>query len=187
MNARRVALVLAIAAAAVIGLLRLAGTDDAPAPSAAMTSAPLPTGGTATAVETPSADAAISSPARVTPPVAATISPDDIDDDSTHDLDTAAAAAATSRFARSWTRHTGADATSWAPRLAALSTPVLAGKLRHADPAGVPADKVTRTPQITAIPGGADARITTDAGTLHLTLLYQGRWLVHTLDWIPAR
>ncbi|GAB1646807.1 hypothetical protein [Krasilnikovia sp. MM14-A1259] len=185
MNPRRVALVLAVAAAAVIAVLRLAGPDDVPAPPAAVTSASPPAGGTATAVQTPAAAAATSPAARATPP--ATTSPDDIDDDSTHDLDTAAAAAAATRFARSWTRHTGTDATSWAPRLAALSTPVLAGKLRHADPAGVPATTVTGTPQITALPGGADARITTDAGTLHLTLLYQGRWLVHALDWIPAR
>lgn len=192
MNPRRVALVLAAAAAAVILLLRLFGADDSTAPTSAATSAAAPPAGSTAAA----AQAGLAA-TTATSPAADPAVPDDIDDDSLNDpdpasggtarVDTAGAADAAARFARDWTRHTGTDATSWAPRLAALSTPTLAGKLRGIDPAVVPADKVTAAPQVTATPGGADASITTDTGTLRLTLVHQGRWQVDTLDWSPAR
>jgi hypothetical protein len=187
-NPRRVLALLIAVAAAVILIIRIAGPEPAAAPATAVTSTPPPGPGDPAAAGAPATPPASPDGQAADPGPA----PDDIDDDSLHEPDATPAAipgdpaAAAARFARAWTRHTGPDAAGWADRLAALSTPTLAGKLRGIDPQVVPADTVTGKPQITATVGGADASIATDAGTLQLTLVHQGRWKVDTLGWTPS-
>lgn len=186
-NPRRVLALLIAVAAAVIIVIRIAGPEPAASPAVAVSSTP-PGPGDPAAAGAP-ATLPASPDDQATRPAPA---PDDIDDDSLHEPDATPTAipgdpaAAAARFARAWTRHTGPDAASWADRLADLSTPTLAGKLRGIDPQVVPADTVTGKPQINATVGGADASIATDAGTLQLTLVHQGRWQVDTLGWTPS-
>lgn len=178
MNPRRLLAVLAIAAAAVLLVVRLAGSG-AGDPSAAAASSPA---ATLTTVEPtladPTAGAAtptLSSPAVSRGPSSAAPA----------SFDTAGATAAAAGFAKAWVRPT--DPSGWTARLTALSTPELAGKLQAANPATVPASTIIGAPQITATPAGADASITTDTGTLRLALVRHGHWQVDTVDWTPAR
>lgn len=179
MNRRLLALLAAIAATLLL-LMRIPGHDTPPATTASGTAPPAAT----------TAAAGTSGAGRPVP--ARTGRAPELGDDSLRDLgapppalpgDPGAAAAA---FAAAWTRHTGADAVTWTDRLTALATPALARKLPGIDPHTVPADTVTGPPQLTPTPGGADATIATNAGTLQLTLRHldpPGQWRIDTLGW----
>jgi hypothetical protein len=88
-------------------------------------------------------------------------------------------------FAAAWLRHTGVSAAQWREGLLPHSTAALTGQLAEADPAGVPADRITGAPRL--IPRGAEfveVTIPLDAGRLLLRLISpEGRWLVDGVDW----
>ncbi|MEV0152605.1 hypothetical protein AB0H57_02535 [Micromonospora sp. NPDC050686] len=88
------------------------------------------------------------------------------------------------RFATAWLGG-GRDADEWQAAMRPLSTPALTEKLRGADPAGVPAERVTGAP--TLLPRTettVEVTVPLDLGRLRLTLVGpDGRWLVDEVDW----
>lgn len=88
-------------------------------------------------------------------------------------------------FAQAWLHHAGVTPDRWLADLSPHATPALVAKLKGADPAGVPADRVTGAVQInTRDPSLVEASIPVDSGTLRLRLLVdKGRWRVDGVDW----
>lgn len=88
-------------------------------------------------------------------------------------------------FLTEWLRHTGVTADQWYARLAPYLTDRLASELRGADPAGVPAARITGA--VTLIDHGAafvEASVPVDSGTVTLRLLATGgEWSVDGIDW----
>jgi hypothetical protein len=91
------------------------------------------------------------------------------------------------KFADAWLNH-DVPATQWHAALAKYATTELSGELNGADPAGVPADRISG--EFTQIDIGADYvqfAVPTDTGTLTLSLQSDhGRWLVSGIDWTAA-
>ncbi|MBM7491346.1 hypothetical protein JOD64_002568 [Micromonospora luteifusca] len=89
------------------------------------------------------------------------------------------------QFAAAWLGRPGITAKEWQAGLRPLSTPALTEKLIGADPAGVPAKKLTgpltmreRTEAF------VELEIPLDAGRLRLELVASSEgWLVDVLDW----
>lgn len=94
-------------------------------------------------------------------------------------------APAASAFLRAWLAHTGVTAARWYAGIEPLSTPALAAKLRHTDPAGVPASRLTGPLGIVARSADTvEVTARVDSGSVRLRLvLVQGRWLVDGVDW----
>lgn len=88
-------------------------------------------------------------------------------------------------FLTEWLRHTGVTAQQWYAHLAPYVTGRLAGELQGADPAGVPASRITGA--VTLIDHGSDlveASVPVDSGTVTLRLLAtDGEWRVDGIDW----
>lgn len=194
MNWRRLAVVLAVLAALTVLVVRsLSGehpqaASTEPAASGTATTGPPP----GPAVQGRAAASSDTTGPSSTP-AATEAEGGDHDDDSVQEQEPIPTTvpgnpgAVAAAFATAWTRHTGPDAATWADRLAALSTEDLAATLRQVDPAVVPARTVTGTPLVASTTTWCDAAVPTDAGTLHLRLLYTDRWRVAVLDWTPAR
>ncbi|MFI9642851.1 hypothetical protein ACIG87_22790 [Micromonospora sp. NPDC051925] len=89
------------------------------------------------------------------------------------------------RFTTAWLGGPATTAEQWQASLRPLSTPALTEKLTGADPAGVPAEKVTGTPMLrprTAV--FAEVLVPLENGRLRLELVApDGRWLVDAVDW----
>jgi hypothetical protein len=88
------------------------------------------------------------------------------------------------KFADAWLHH-DVPAAQWHAALAKYATAALADELNGADPAGVPADRLTGAPaQIDIGTDFVQYAIPTDTGTLTLSLQADhGRWLVSGIDW----
>ncbi len=88
-------------------------------------------------------------------------------------------------FATAWVNHRGVAADRWLAGLRPYATAALAAKLAGADPATVPADRVTGPAKL--IPRAesfVDAAVPVDSGTLRLRLVATGgRWFVDGVDW----
>ena len=91
-------------------------------------------------------------------------------------------------FTRNWLNHTGVDSAAWLARMRPQMTPALADKLAGADPAGVPASRMTGTVTMTNHdPTFVEATVPVDSGTVQLRLLLtDGVWLVDGVDWSRA-
>ncbi|WP_432901198.1 hypothetical protein ACQP1S_29815 [Micromonospora matsumotoense] len=89
------------------------------------------------------------------------------------------------RFTTAWLGGGTATAEQWQASLRPLSTPELTEKLSGAEPAGVPAEKVTGTATLrprTAV--FAEVLVPLESGQLRLELVApDGRWLVDAVDW----
>lgn len=96
-----------------------------------------------------------------------------------------APAQAAGRFTAAWLTGPDSDGEQWQARLRPLSTPALTEKLAGADPASVPARRVTG--QVTLRPrteSFVEALVPLDNGRLRLELVApDGRWLVDAVDW----
>jgi hypothetical protein len=88
-------------------------------------------------------------------------------------------------FAAAWIDHRGVDAAGWLTRLRPYATPALADKLSGADPAGVPAERITGSARLAARGESyVEVAVPVDSGLLHLHLVgTDGRWSVDTVDW----
>ncbi|MEV0721274.1 hypothetical protein AB0I37_00665 [Micromonospora purpureochromogenes] len=89
------------------------------------------------------------------------------------------------RFAKTWLGGPAVTAEKWHSDLRPLSTAGLTEKLTGADPAGVPAEKVTGElilrPRTEAF---AEVLVPLETGRLRLELVApDGRWLVDAVDW----
>lgn len=88
-------------------------------------------------------------------------------------------------FITAWLHHRGVDGAAWLTGLRPHATPALLEKLTGADPAGVPADRMTGAVQ--TIPRGesfVEATVPVDSGTVRLRLVaVNGHWLVDGVDW----
>ncbi|WP_088959935.1 hypothetical protein [Micromonospora purpureochromogenes] len=89
------------------------------------------------------------------------------------------------RFAKAWLGGSAVTAEKWHSDLRPLSTAGLTEKLTGADPAGVPAEKVTGElilrPRTEAF---AEVLVPLETGRLRLELVApDGRWLVDAVDW----
>lgn len=91
-------------------------------------------------------------------------------------------------FATAWLRHQGVSAEQWRTGLTRYATPALLEKLKGADPAGVPAQRITGAVTLQPHdPAFVEALIPVDSGRLRLRLLATaGRWLVDGVDWERA-
>lgn len=91
-------------------------------------------------------------------------------------------------FTAAWLRHRGVTAEQWQAGLLPHATAELVDRLSGADPAGVPADRITGEAQL--IPRGPDfveVAVPVDSGRLVLRLIApDGRWLVDGVDWERA-
>jgi hypothetical protein len=89
------------------------------------------------------------------------------------------------KFARAWLHHQGITADAWFHQVTAFTTSDLADQLKDAEPASVPAQRITGAATVvddTAIL--CTVRIPTDTGTLVLTMVSSsGSWLVDGIDW----
>lgn len=88
-------------------------------------------------------------------------------------------------FATAWLHHHDVTAREWHDALAPHATEGLAERLDGADPAGVPAERITGEPEL--IPHAAafvEVAVPVDSGRLVLRLVApDGRWLVDGVDW----
>lgn len=91
-------------------------------------------------------------------------------------------------FAEQWI-NTDRSAAAWRAALKPLSTKTLTSELELADPATVPAKRITGA-AVTQVHAEASVDIVfpTDAGKLRLRLVFvaDGRWLVDGIDWERA-
>jgi hypothetical protein len=88
-------------------------------------------------------------------------------------------------FLKAWLTHDGVTAEQWQAGFAKYATSALRDKLKGADPAGVPAERMTGA-AVLQDRGAAyvEAAIPVDSGTVRLRLLAtNGRWLVDGVDW----
>lgn len=100
----------------------------------------------------------------------------------------AQAAPVAARFAAAWARP-DLSATAWWQELAPLCDEGFAALLRTADPAQVPATRVTGPPVATQAPadGAAEFEVPTNAGTVTVTLAgVDGRWVATGVDFVRA-
>ncbi|MFJ6196075.1 hypothetical protein [Micromonospora sp. NPDC092111] len=90
-----------------------------------------------------------------------------------------------SRFATAWLGGPTTTAERWQGALRPLSTPALTEKLTGADPAGVPAEKVTGEPTLRPrTEDFTEVLVPLETGRLRLELVApDGRWLVDAVDW----
>ncbi len=91
-------------------------------------------------------------------------------------------------FASAWVSHTGVTSKKWLDRLLPNATTDLAGQLRGANPAGVPADRVVGRPALEVVnETQVNAIVTMNSGRLSLRLIApDGHWLVDGIDWERA-
>lgn len=91
-------------------------------------------------------------------------------------------------FASAWLRHNDVTAQEWHAGLLPHATEELSDQLKGADPAGVPADRITG--DLEMIPRGRDfveVAVPVNSGRLLLRLVApEGRWLVDGVDWERA-
>lgn len=91
-------------------------------------------------------------------------------------------------FASAWLRHRDVTAQEWHEGLLPHATERLTEQLEGADPAGVPADRITGDLEL--IPRGGkyvEVAVPVDSGRLILRLIApEGRWLVDGVDWERA-
>jgi hypothetical protein len=88
-------------------------------------------------------------------------------------------------FLKAWLTHNGVSPEQWQASFAKYATSALRDKLKGADPAGVPAERMTGAVMLQDR-GAAfvEAAIPVDSGTVRLRLLAtNGRWLVDGVDW----
>jgi hypothetical protein len=93
--------------------------------------------------------------------------------------------AAANNFASLWIDH-DRPAKAWRDSLIPLCTKTQAGELSQADPASVPADRITGTASLVIhADATVDVIIPIDAGKLRLTMVAQqnSKWLVDGIDW----
>ena len=98
---------------------------------------------------------------------------------------TPGALARATAFVRAWVTHpAGAPADRWWQAVSAHADPTLAGQLRSADPAQIPANRVTGAAVgLSATPTSARVAVPTDAGrVVVLCVVVDGRWVVATVD-----
>ncbi|MFS8478297.1 MAG: hypothetical protein FWJ93_04885 [Micromonosporaceae bacterium] len=88
-------------------------------------------------------------------------------------------------FVAAWLDHRGVDPATWFSRLRPYLTPSLARRMTESDPASVPADRVTGAAQLVARSESfVEVTVPIDAGLLRLRLVAtDGRWLVDVVDW----
>ncbi|MFI7576198.1 hypothetical protein [Micromonospora sp. NPDC049497] len=161
-----VALLLAVVVFGVIGAARLVSGPGDPAaglsnrPSRPITTV-APTAGDDGLVATATPPAPVTRPGELTPEQTA------------------------GKFVTAWLGRPGVSAEQWQSDMRPLSTPALTEKLAGAEPAGVPAtrvsDEVTLQPRTERF---VEVLVPLDTGRLRLELVApEGRWLVDAVDW----
>jgi len=91
-------------------------------------------------------------------------------------------------FAQAWLDHNGVTGDQWRQRLKPLATESFMRRLAAADPAGVPADRMTGPARVVVRTTDlVEVSIPVDSGVLRLRLVGPGgRWLVDGVDWERA-
>lgn len=161
---RRIALLLAAGVLGVVGTARLLGPDDHAADRGLGSDSAVPVSpdaGDDGEAGTPAPPALVTSPGA--PP------PEQVAD----------------AFVSAWIDHRDIDPATWFARLRPYLTPSLAEQLAGADPASVPADRVTGATRLVPRAASlAEVTVPIDAGLLRLRLVAtDGRWLVDSVDW----